>query len=124
MTDETNVATPAAKKIRKPKAVKVKTERKVRVAYENPIAKAFGPDGVVASKIVRAQDKANATADYKALLSALKNSGKDTAKLDKRISVLLARRDAIRSAAQTIDNFRPRLQRIADMIAGRDGKAV
>ena len=121
MTDETNVATPAAKKIRKPKAVKVKTERKV---HENPIAKAFGPDGVVASKIVRAQDKANATADYKALLSALKNSGKDTAKLDRRISVLLARRDAIRSAAQTIDNFRPRLQRIADMIAGRDGKAV
>ena len=56
--------------------------------------------------------------------AALKNSGKDTAKLDKRISVLLARRDAIRSAAQTIDNFRPRLQRIADMIAGRDGKAV
>ena len=109
MTDETNVATPAAKKSKKP-AVKIKKERKVR---ENPFEKVFGTLAPLVRNFTKAQ-----RSELRHAISA------DSSKFDAintKIEKLQAKAKTIAGATEIVQTYRDRLQQIADI---RDGKAV
>lgn len=100
----------AVPKVRKPRAVKVKPERKPRT---NPIVEAFGERGVVAAKVLP-------KADRKALVNALKLSTRDVTPLTTKVAALHAKIDAIDGASGIVATFKTKLQRIADMIDGKE----